>query len=355
MASFFDPQIGIVGAGDIGSGLAQTCVASGLQVLLIDDSEEALASAEERVLKGLHRAEQPESFSLLRKATRLNRVEECDLVVSCATEDPAHTQDLLRRIDARLDRGKLLAVQTTAMPVRVVGRAVENPDRLVGLHFFHPAHHMKLVEVVHYEHAEEKAVESALDFAVRIGKTAVRCKDSPGFIVNRLARPFIHTALRFIAEGRGTPASIDGALRSLGGFPAGPIEMVDFFGLEEDYGVAETVYQLLERPERLRPSALVYAMIGRSVLGRRHGSGFYLYGSSPNGSGNPLLRQLVGAYDSHPVKTVEILDTVLEAVFLEAHRLVDEGVAGPEDIDCAAKLGLLWPKGPFEWEKERRR
>jgi 3-hydroxybutyryl-CoA dehydrogenase len=351
---FLEPQIGIVGAGDVGSGLAQICVQNGLQVLLIDDSEEALGNAEERVLKGLHRAEQPAAFSLLRKATRFDRVEECDLVVECATEDPAHTQDLLRRIDARLDRKKLLAVQTTAMPVHVVGRAVENPDRLVGLHFFNPAHHMKLVEVVHYEHADESAISKAITFAERIGKTAVRCKDSPGFIVNRLARPYIHTALGFIAQGRGTPASVDGALRSLGGFPAGPVEMVDFFGLEEDYAVAEIVYQFLDRPERLKPSALVYSLIGRSVLGRRHGSGFYLYGEAPTGSGNPLLRQLVENYDARPAKPAEILDNVLESVFREAHSLVAEGVAEPADIDTAVKLGLLWPKGPFEWEKERR-
>ena len=350
-----EPLIGIVGAGDIGAGLAQACVSAGLPVLLIDDADESLGRAEDRILRGLQRAEQSAAFSLLRKATRLQRVEDCDLVVECATEDPAHTQDMLRRIDSRLERGRVLAVQTTAMPVSLVGRAVENPDRLVGLHFLSPVSHMKLVEVVQYQHAEEETVRKAVEFVSRIGKTPVRCKDSPGFIMNRLARPFIHTALRFIEQGRGTPASVDGALRSLGGFPAGPVEMVDFFGLQEDFAVAEIVYQLLGRPERLTPSPLAYALIGRGVLGRRRGRGFYLYGDAPNGTSNPLLKELVPGYDGEPARPEEILAAVLDSVADEARRIVDDGIAGPDDVDAAAKMGLLWPKGPFEWEKERRR
>ncbi len=350
-----EPLIGIVGSGNIAAGLSQACLLQGLPVLIIDDTDEALCRVEERVLKGLHRAEQPAAFSLLRKATQITRVQDCDIVVECATEDPGHTQDLLRRIDAYLDPKKLLATQSTAIPVHVVGRAVENPERLVGLHFFEPAHHMKLVEVMQYEHASERSVSAAVEFVSRLDKVPLRCKDSPGFVVNRLARPYIHTALQYVADGAGTPSGIDGALRSLGGFPAGPIEMVDFLGLEADYAVAEIVYEFLERPDRLKPSALTYSLLSHHVLGRATGAGYYLYGDFPSGTGNPILRELVEHYDSRPVQPAEIFDTVLKNVFAEAHRIVDEGVAGPEDVDLAAKMGLLWPRGPFEWERERRR
>ncbi|PCI31600.1 MAG: hypothetical protein COB53_13000 [Elusimicrobia bacterium] len=355
MPPLIEPQIGIVGSGEVCAGLAQACVQHGLPVLVIDDTDEALCRVEGRVLKGLHRAEEPAAFSLLRKATRIDVVSDCDIVIECATEDPGHTQDLLRRIDAYLDPKKLLIVQSTGMPVHVVGRSVENPNRLVGAHFFQPVHHMKLVEVVHYQHASDESVAAAVDFVSRLDKVPVRCKDSPGFIVNRLARPYIHTALEFVAQGAGTPAGIDGMLRSLGGFPAGPIEMIDFLGLQEDYAVAEIVYEFLDRPERLKPSALTYSLLGRGFRGRRQGSGFYMYGDSPTGTGNPVLRELVEHYDERPVKPEVILEAVLKSVFAEAHRLVDEGVAGPEDIDLAAKMGLLWPRGPFEWEKERYR
>ncbi|MFH1725145.1 MAG: 3-hydroxyacyl-CoA dehydrogenase NAD-binding domain-containing protein [Elusimicrobiota bacterium] len=345
-------QIGVVGAGPLGAGIAQACVQSGLEVLLVDDTEQVLGYAEDMVLRGLHRAEQPAAFGLLRKATRLDKLEPCDLVIECASEAPEAKQDLLRRIDARVERSCVLAVQTTALPVSVVARAVENPERVVGLQFFHPPHITKLVELIRYEHASEAALGVAAELAARLGKTAVVCADRPGFVVNRVARAFYLTAMRLLEGGRGTPAAIDAALRARGGFRAGPFEILDFFGLEEDFAVSEIVYQLLGRPERLKPPAIEQALIVRGCRGRRNSRGFYVYGENPPGTENPLVAELAAGYNGSPEAAPAILRTVLEAVFAEAHAVVDEGIARAADVDVAMRLGLYWPKGPFEWEKE---
>lgn len=347
--------IGIVGSEGLGAGIAQICVQSGLEVILVDDTEEILSAAEDRILRGLQRAEQPAAFSLMRKATRLDRLEGCDLVVEVGSEAPEAKQDLLRRIDSRVPPPAVLAVQTAALPVHIVARAVENPDRVVGVHFFSPAHIAKLVEVVHYEHASEGALRTAVDFVDRLGKLSVRCKDQPGFVVNRVARPLYLTAMRLLERGKGTPATIDAALRNLGGFPAGPFQMVDFFGLDNDFAVSEIVYQLLGQPERLRPASVEEKLLARGCLGYGNRRGFYVYGESPTGTANPLLEELVGGYGGDPAAPPDILDPVLEAVFLEAHAVAQEGIASKEDIDVAMQAGLHWPKGPFAWERERER
>ncbi len=167
------------------------------------------------------------------------------------------------RIDARLDPSRILAVHSTAMPIHVVARAVENPERVIGVHFFMPPAIARLVEVVHYEHASESALKVGLEFVERLKKTAIRCKDRPGFVVNRIARPLYLTAMRILEQGRGTPASIDEALRKTGGFPAGAFQILDFFGVEEDFALSEIVYQLLDRPERLKPASIAEKLLAR--------------------------------------------------------------------------------------------
>ncbi|MFC1679959.1 3-hydroxyacyl-CoA dehydrogenase NAD-binding domain-containing protein [Elusimicrobiota bacterium] len=347
--------IGIVGAEGLGAGIAQICVQSGLEVLLVDDTEEILGEAEDRILRGLQRAEQPAAFSLMRKATRLDRLESCDLIVEVGSEAPEAKQDLLRRIDSRVPPSTVLAVQTAALPVHIVARAVENPDRVVGVHFFAPAHIAKLVEVVHYEHASENALRTAMDFVGKLGKIGVRCKDKPGFVVNRVARPLYLTAMRLLEKGGGTPATIDAALRNLGGFPAGPFQMVDFFGLENDFAVSEIVYQLLAQPERLKPARVEEKLLAHGCRGYANRRGFYVYGDNLSGAANPLLEELVEGYGGAPATPPEVLEEVLKAVFAEAHVAAGEGIASKEDIDVAMQAGLHWPKGPFAWERERSR
>ncbi len=346
-------QVGIVGASGSGPALAQACVQAGLAVILVDDTDEALCRAEESVLRGLQRAEQPGAFGLLRKATRLERLEGCDLVVECGAETPQAKQDLLRRIDSRTERSTVIAVETDALPVSFTARYVENPERVVGVHVPPPATIGRLLELVCYEHASEESLARAAEWAGRIGKVAVRCRDKAGFIVNRLQRAWFSSAAGLLEAGRGTPAGLDAALRSAGGFQAGPFEMMDARGLSEGYSVGETIYELLGRPARLKPSAVEAALIARGCRGRRNSRGFYAYGENAPGTVNALLEELVPGLGRAPLSAPEVAAAVVAAVVAEARSIVDDGVAGPDDVDAAAKLGLHWPKVPSQWARER--
>jgi len=344
-------KAGVVGGGALAAGISQLCLQAGLEVLLVDDSQEALDDTEGLILRGLHRAEQPAAFGLLRKATRLARLEECDLAIECACDAPEAKQDLLCRMDARLEPGKPLCVQTAALPVGIAARMVENPDRVAGIHFLVPASVMELVEVIAGVYTSVGTLAAVTDFVARLGRTAVRCKDSPGFVVSRLARPFYRASLRLLEEGSGTPAGIDAALRA-GGVRAGPFEALDFYGLGEDLAVAELIYELLERPERLKPAVLQKEMVARGATGRREGRGFFIYGEGGDKRENPVLRELLPGMGLRPAEPGETLRRVVGEMLREAHALVSEGVAEAKDVDAAARLALHWPKGPFEWEGE---
>ncbi len=344
--------VGVVGAGRMAAGIAQVCVQNSFEVIIFDETEEALGWAEDSILRGLQRAEQPAAFSLLRKATDLRRLENCDIVVECASYDPEIKRALLLQLDARISPDKILAIETAALPVETVASAVENPDRLIGLHFYQPVPIMRLVEVIRPVHAKESAAEAAAAWVGRLGKTAVRCKDSPGFIVNRIARPFLLSAVSLVESGRSTPADVDRALREVGRFPMGPFEMLDFAGIEEEFIITRLVYEMLGRPDRLRPSALEQKLITRGCRGRSNGKGFYIYGDNPPGTVNPLLSELAGKSAKTKASPREILETVMRAVFVEARAVRGDGIASAEDIDTAMRLSLAWPKGPLEWEKE---
>lgn len=343
--------IGVVGASAIGAGIAQLCVQHGFEVLLLDETEAALGKAEDAVLRGLHRAEQPAAFGLLRKATDFRRLSGCDLVLECGGDGIEAKRDQLRRIDARLEPSRVIGVQTRALPVERLASAVENPERVLGFHFFAPAPTAPLVELISAAQSSDAAVQVGLEFARRLEKTAVRCKDSPGFVVGRVSRPFFLSALGMLEGGVGTPAAIDAAVREAGGFRLGPFELMDALGLEDDLELSVIVYELLGKPSRLRPSALSEKLIARGCRGRRNSRGFYLYGESPPGTVNPLLEELVPGLGGKKVRPRELLDSLAKDIFGEAHAAADEGVADPEDIDKALRLGLFWPKGPFEWER----
>ena len=345
-------RVGVVGASGVGPPLAQACLQAGLSVVLVDDTAEVLSNAESAVLRGLQRAEQPGAFSLMRTATRLDALEGCDLVVECGTETPQAKQDLLRRIDSWTERSAVIAVETDALPVSFTARYVENPERVVGVHVPPPATIGRLVEVIGYEHAAEASIERALAWVERLGKTAVRTRDKAGFVVNRLQRAWMNAALRILEEGGGTPASLDAAMRSEGGFPAGPFELMDSRGLTEDYSIGETIYELLGRAERLKPSAVHAQLLARGCRGRRNSRGFYAYGENAPGTVNPLVGDLVPGYGSRPVPAAEAARAARVAARAEARAIVEDGVAGPDAVDQAARLGLFWSQGPFQWKED---
>lgn len=345
-------SVGVVGAGTMGAGIAQSLAMAGFQVTLFDVSEHVLDSAEERIQRGLERCEQPRSFSLIRKSTQLRKLGDCDAVIEAAVEDLAVKRELFMQLDRHLDPPKLLATNTSSLPVTKIAGATENPDRVAGMHFFNPPTVMRLVEVVRAEHTTEETVQLALKLARALGKTPVRCKDTPGFVANRVARPFYLTGMRLLEEGRGSPILIDRALREVGGFRMGPFELMDLIGLEVNLVISRSIHDQLGSPERLRPRRIQEELVKRGCKGRKNACGFYVYGENPPGTLNGDLEELVFDMGGRPLPPVEIVREVVGAVIDEAKLAAQEGVAAPPDIDTAMKLGLNWPRGPFEWERE---
>ncbi|MBI3548759.1 MAG: 3-hydroxybutyryl-CoA dehydrogenase [Elusimicrobia bacterium] len=342
--------VGVVGAGTMGAGIAQLLVQHDIEVHLYDVSESVLTLGEERVLKGLERAERPGAFNLMRKTTRMDALETCDLVIEAASEDLAVKLEVFRKLDTLMEPTRPIATNTSSLPIARIAAATENPQRVVGMHFFNPAPIMRLVEVVRSEFTSDATVATIEALAESLEKTAVRCKDTPGFIVNRVARPFYLQSMRLVERGAGTPADIDRVMREAG-FKMGALELVDLIGLDVNFATSTQIYQALGSPDRLKPTALQAMLVAKGYLGRKKSGGFYAYGENPPGTINPVLEDLVPEMGSHPMKPHDVLKTVIDAVVQEARVAVSEEVASRESVDTAMRLGMGWPKGPFEWEK----
>lgn len=344
-------KIGIVGAGATGAGIAQLCAQNGLEVLLADSSEEVLSWAEARVLRGLQRAEEPAAFGLMRKTTDFSGLGSCDFAVLAAAGDIEARKELLRRMDAHLPPARPLALCSTVTPISALSQAAENPQRILGLQFFQSPPTAAFVELIRPEQVFEGVLGEMRELMTALGKSSVTCRDSAGFVVQRVVRPYYLEAIRLIEQGRGTPPAIDGALRNLAGMRQGPLEMLDLI-LEESLGDCAALYDLLGRPERLRPCALHEKLVSRGCRGRLNGRGFYVYGENPPGTANPLIEELVPGCGHRPASALEITHAVLEGVLAEAKAAAGEGVASGAEIDGAMRLALGWPKGPFEWQSE---
>lgn len=351
MASLEIRNVGVIGAGTMGAGIAQLLAQSGFNVRLTDVSDEALTKAEGKILAGLQKTGKPEALSRVLKTTRFEEMAECDLVIEAAIEAFGIKQDIFRRLDSLLDPSKLLATNTSSLSLHSLTAQLKYPGRAFGLHFFNPAVVMKLVEVVRGPSTSEETAKQGLAFARKLGKTPVLCKDTPGFIANRVARPFYLAGMRLLERGAGTPADIDAAVRTQGKFKMGPLELIDLIGLEVNLSISRVIYEALGRPERLKPCETQAQLVARHCLGRKTARGFYCY-DADSPTVNPVLNELLPKMGSKPLEPKKIFSDILENVVEEARRAAKEGVASEDDIDTAMRLGLNWPKGPLEWGKE---
>ena len=309
-----------------------------------------LSWAEARVLRGLQRAEEPAAFGLMRKTTDISGLGSCDFAILAAAGSIEARKELLRRMDAYLPPARPLAVCVAIAPVAALSRAVENPQRVLGLQFFQSPPTAAFVELVVSSRPRRRSWSSS-ELMSALGKTSLTCRDKAGFIVQRVVRPYYLEAIRLLEQGRGTPPAIDGALRNLAGMRQGPLEMLDLI-LEESLGDSTALYEALGRPERLRPCAVHEKLVSRGCRGRVNGRGFYVYGENPPGTVNPLIEELVPGYGHRPASALEIAHAVLEGVLAEARSAAEDGVAPAADIDGAMRMALGWPKGPFEWQSE---
>lgn len=353
--------VGVVGAGTMGAGIAQVALEHGHEVIVHDVDEEALERGCRRVREGLaRRAARLEldadsidewvdgRMGSLRLAETLDALgAAADVVIEAALEDLELKQTVFRTLDrGTADRPNvILATNTSSLSVGTIAAATARPERVVGLHFFNPAPVMALVEVVAPPSADPAVVERASRLVEGWGKTAIRCADAPGFIVNRVNRPFTLEALRMLDAGEAGVVVIDDAIRGAG-FPMGPFELMDLVGIDVNLAAARGVWEGLGRPDRLHPLPIQERLVEEEALGRKSGSGFYAY---PEGQrAGPAIEGVPGTLPAD-----EIVERIVLGVVNEAYFASGEGVAAPTDIDLALRLGGGHPFGPFEWAQSR--
>ena len=280
------PQtIGIIGAGTMGTGIAQVCALAGLSAVIMDVDEERVArgrsgigSALEQLVKKakLSAADRDTALGRLTGTTDYGALRDCDFVIEAATENEAVKLKILRQVDALAKDGAIVATNTSSISITKLGAALKRPARVVGLHFFNPVPLMALVEVVRGRQTDDTTVEAAAALAKHIGKTPVVVKDSPGFVVNRLLCPMLNEAVLAYGEGIASAKDIDESMKLGCNHPIGPLALADLIGLDVLLAVMEVFHREFKDP-KYRPAPLLKEMVAAGHLGRKSGRGFHNY------------------------------------------------------------------------------
>lgn len=369
--------VGILGAGTMGAGIAQTAATSGWDVRLSDVDEATAAAAIEGIARRLDRLVEKGRLTAAQREAALGRLHasgdvgafgDCDLVIEAVVEDLQTKIDVLSRVAKVVSDRCILASNTSSLSIGRLGMGIGDPARTVGMHFFNPVPLMPLVEIIAGPETRDEVAERAAAIAREWGKTPVRAKDTPGFIVNRVARGYYLEPLRMLGEGIAGIDEIDRIMRTLGGFRMGPFELMDLVGIDVNYTVSTSVYEQLGRPARLKPHPIQKTLLERGTLGRKSKQGFYSYQHEHPLPAVPVERasfelpeMVYKAVRLFSDKATDVGGSITEqyvfartlvAIINEAALAVDEGVASEADIDTAMKLGTNYPKGPLEWAEQ---
>ena len=350
----------------MGGGIAQVALEGGWDVVLTDSRPGAVDAARARIGAGMARRAakavpdpaQRAGFvagylaRLGSASTPAGAASGAQLVIEAALEDLDVKRAIFRELDDAAAPETILATNTSALSVTKIADAVGRPERVIGLHFFNPAPVLPLVEVVAGRRTAAWAVEQAATIVGGWGKTPIRVADSPGFIVNRVNRPFTLEPLRLLRAGSGSIDTIDAALVGAG-FPMGPFALMDLIGIDVNLAAARGLFEAFGRPPRFRPSPIQEELVAAGRVGRKAGEGFYRYvEGSPAG---PAAR-FAGAIRPRPggppvLDAATVAERVILAIVNEAFRALGDGVATEADIDQAMRLGANHPFGPFAWAR----
>jgi 3-hydroxybutyryl-CoA dehydrogenase len=277
--------VGVVGLGTMGAGIAQLCVEAGLDTVGRDITAELGERARDRIAhfltrkveKGQMSAEERDAaVGRLRLTTELSDLAGSDLVIEAIVEELDPKRELFAALEEIVVPDAVLATNTSALSVTEIAGATSRPERVVGMHFFNPAPLLPLVEIVRTEHASEDAYETAYAFAERLGKTPIRCHDTPGFVVNRVLIPLLNDCVRVLDEARVTPEDLDTGLKNGAGWPMGPCELIDLVGIDIHVHASEALHEALGEP-RMAPPPRLLEMAEAGHLGRKSGRGFFRY------------------------------------------------------------------------------
>ena len=277
-------RVCVCGAGTMGAGIAQTLATAGYSTTVYDLQPAGLQRAAQQIQKQLDIAVEKGKLTAEQAAKSLQRIQFTDDLQTCLAD--LFIEAIIERLDdkvalfnqlAELNHSEsIFATNTSSLSVTKLAERIQNPERVIGLHFFNPAHLMKLVEVITTPHTNTTLFDTAWAFIRSIGKTPVHCQDTPGFIVNRVARPYYLEAMRLVESGDATPEMVDRIMESAG-FKLGPFKLTDLIGQDVNLAVSRSVYEQLNKPERLKPSPLQEKLVEAGKLGRKTGEGFYRY------------------------------------------------------------------------------
>lgn len=344
-------KIGVIGAGAMGAGIAQVAAQNGHQVVLSDTSQATLEKSKAKLEKVMNRLvekgkitsdEALQIQASIQYTTELEDFANADLVIEAIVERLDIKKSVFTALERIVKDDCLLASNTSSLSIASIAASCDLAHRVLGIHFFNPAPLMPLVEIIPAVQTSEEVLREAKELIDSWGKVSVITKDTPGFIVNRVARPFYGEALRIYEEGVADMPTIDWAMKTLGGFRMGPFELMDFIGNDINYAVTESVFQAFYNDPRYKPSFTQKRHAEAGWLGRKSGRGYYNYaeGSTmPEANQDELLGQ-------------QVLERILVMLINEAADALFWNIASAEDIDLAMTKGVNYPKGLLKWADE---
>ena len=343
-------KVSVIGAGTMGAGIAQIAATNGHEVCLYDSFDGAIENAEKKLIKILNRLVEKERITKEENKNILDRinfskeikeVEGSGLIIEAIIENLDIKQKIFSEIEKIVDDKCILASNTSSLSIASIASACSKAERVIGVHFFNPAPLMPLVEIIPAVQTSETTLNNTKTIIDSWGKVTVIAKDTPGFIVNRVARPFYGEALRIYEEGIADFATIDWAMREIGGFRMGPFQLMDYIGNDINYTVTETVFTSFYFDPRYKPSFTQKRMMEAGYLGRKTGRGYYDYSNE----------DIVIANEDRDLGK-KILWRVLSMLINEAADALFLNIATKEDIDLAMTKGVNYPKGLLVWADE---
>ncbi|WP_445956041.1 3-hydroxyacyl-CoA dehydrogenase NAD-binding domain-containing protein [Yeosuana sp.] len=349
-------NIGIIGSGTMGSGIAQVAATSGCAVKLFDTNQKALDKSKVELEKILSRLIEKGRMDAIGKSRIQNNIKyvnglkalsDSNLIIEAIIENLDIKKKVFSELESHVSADCIIASNTSSLSIASIAASLQKPERCIGIHFFNPAPLMKLVEIIPAIQTSKEVLEKSIQTISDWIKVVAIAKDTPGFIVNRVARPFYGESLRIYEEGIADFATIDYSLKTLGGFRMGPFELMDFIGNDINFTVTETVFSAFYFDPRYRPSFTQKRFVEAGYLGRKSGKGYYIYDKN----GNVIPSE---AKESHDEKLAQkIFDRVLAMLINEAADALFLNIASAKDIDNAMIKAVNYPKGLLAWADEK--
>lgn len=344
-------NVGIIGAGTMGIGIAQVAATNGCKVLVYDANAKQVETATVGLEKTLAKLVDKQKISAEKMteilanisiATELKNFKDCELIIEAIIENKEIKTKVFTELENHVSETCVIGSNTSSISITSLSAELRKPERFIGIHFFNPAPLMPLVEVIPSLLTDKSLPDKIYNLMKEWGKTPVIAKDIPGFIVNRIARPYYGEALRIVEENIATPEQVDDAMKTLGNFKMGPFELMDLIGVDVNFSVTTTVYKEYFYDPKYRPSLLQQRMSEAKLHGRKTGKGFYDYSE---GAEKPFPQKDEVLYD-------EIFHRILSMLINEAVEAKRLGIASDEDLELAMQKGVNYPKGLLQWGKE---